>query len=68
MNRRELERHLQRQGCFLHHHGGNHDIWVNSATGAQAPVPRHTMIKRGTVRGICQRPSASKPPSNSLWQ
>ena len=61
MNRRGFERHLRQHGCFLHHHGGNHDIWVNSVTGAQAPVPRHPTLKRGTVRGICQRLGISPP-------
>ncbi|MGH9411231.1 MAG: type II toxin-antitoxin system HicA family toxin [Vicinamibacterales bacterium] len=55
MKRREFERHLREHGCFLHHAGGSHDIWVNPANGAQAPVPRHGTLKRGTVRGICQR-------------
>ena len=41
-------------GCVLHHHGGNHDVWVNLSNLAQAPVPRHSRIKRGTVRGICR--------------
>jgi len=36
VNRRELERHLRAHGCFLHHHGGKHDIWVNPDTLAQA--------------------------------
>jgi len=55
VNRRESERHLRAHGCFLNHHGGSHDVWVNPANGAQAPVPRQTTLKRGTVRGICQR-------------
>ena len=61
MNRREFERHLRAHGCFLNHHGGSHDVWVNPANGAQAPVPRHTTLKRGTVRGICQRLSVPLP-------
>jgi len=55
VNRRALEKHLKKNGCFFHHHGGRHDIWVNSLTLAQAPVPRHSPIKRGTVRGVCQK-------------
>jgi hypothetical protein len=54
VNRRELERHLRACGCILHHHGAGHDIWLNPATQARAPVPRHREIKRGTVRGICR--------------
>ena len=54
MNRRALEAHLKNHGCFFHHHGGRHDIWVNSKTLAQAPAPRHSRVKHGTVRGICR--------------
>jgi mRNA interferase HicA len=54
MKRRELERHLRSFGCSLHHAGGRHDIWLNPASGAIAPVPRHATIKIGTVRGICR--------------
>jgi hypothetical protein len=38
----------------LHHHGAKHDVWVNPNTLSQAPVPRHSQIKRGTARGICR--------------
>jgi mRNA interferase HicA len=61
VKRREFERHLRQHGCFLHHHGTHHDIWVNVATGAQAPVPRHATFKRGTVRAICQRLAVPSP-------
>ncbi|MCI0378416.1 MAG: type II toxin-antitoxin system HicA family toxin [Gemmataceae bacterium] len=54
MNRRKFEKHLRSNGCVLHHHGGKHDVWVNGQSLAQAPVPRHTRLKRGTVRGICR--------------
>ena len=54
MKRREVDRHLRSHGCFLHHHGAGHDIWMNPATQARAPVPRHAEIKAGTVRGICR--------------
>ncbi|MGH7412002.1 MAG: type II toxin-antitoxin system HicA family toxin [Candidatus Methylomirabilis sp.] len=54
MKRRDFERHLRTHGCVLHHHGGRHDVWLNPANLAQAPVPRHHQIKRGTVFGICR--------------
>ena len=62
MNRGELERHLRRNGCACHHHGGHHDIWANLAIGARAPVPRHRVIKRGTVRSICRTLGIPLPP------
>ena len=54
MKRLRLERHLREHGCTLHHHGAKHDVWVNFVTLAQASVPRHAKIKRGTARGICR--------------
>jgi hypothetical protein len=62
VNRRDLENHLKKHGCYFHHHGGRHDIWVNAKTLAQTPVPRHTRIKRGTARGICRRLGIPAPP------
>lgn len=54
MNRQDLERHLRDHSCEFHHHGGRHDVWINPENLAQAPVPRHREIKKGTVRGICR--------------
>jgi hypothetical protein len=62
MNRRDLEKYLGQCGCRLHHHGGNHDVWINTATLARASVPRHQTIKKGTVRGICHRLGIPTPP------
>lgn len=41
MNRRAFERHLREHGCFLHHRGGNHDVWINPGerhAGLSAPA------------------------------
>jgi hypothetical protein len=54
VNRRALERHLRQHGCILHHHGRRHDVWLNPQTQAQAPVPRHNTLKRGTARKVCR--------------
>ncbi|MFQ5637053.1 MAG: type II toxin-antitoxin system HicA family toxin [bacterium] len=45
MKRRNFIRTLVRAGCYLHRHGKKHDIYKNSRTGKQAPVPRHPEIK-----------------------
>ncbi|MBV8610100.1 MAG: type II toxin-antitoxin system HicA family toxin [Singulisphaera sp.] len=55
MRRRLLERHLREHGCFSYHHGSNHDIWINPENHAQAPIPRHREVKRGTARDICRQ-------------
>ncbi|MFB3892465.1 MAG: type II toxin-antitoxin system HicA family toxin [Phycisphaerae bacterium] len=62
MNRRAFEKHLRSCGCFFAHHGSRHDIWLNPRTMAQAPVQRHSELKRGTVRGICRVLGIPAPP------
>jgi hypothetical protein len=62
MNRRTLERHLRQHGCRFHHHGARHDYWENITTLALAPVPRHTTVRRGTVRSICRQLGVPLPP------
>jgi hypothetical protein len=44
MKRSELIRELVAAGCVLYRHGAKHDIYINPATGAKQPVPRHTEI------------------------
>lgn len=55
MNRRKLERHLRAHGCEFDHHGGRHDVWRNPETGAEATIPRHRTVRKGTVRSICRQ-------------
>jgi predicted RNA binding protein YcfA (HicA-like mRNA interferase family) len=63
MKRRLLEQHLLKQGCYLDHQGGKHEIWINPETDAQSTVPRHKEIKLGTARGICRQLGIPGPPS-----
>ena len=62
MKRRELEAHLRKHGCFLHQHGGSHDVWMNPTNEQQAPVPRHHEVKNGTAQGVCRILKIPKPP------
>ena len=52
MQRTELDRHLRNHGCLLHHHGGNHDVWLNLENMRKVSVPKHRGIKKGTVRAF----------------
>lgn len=45
MNRRDLIRRLEDIGCRLIRHGGRHDWYQNTGTGACQPVPRHNELK-----------------------
>ncbi len=41
MKTSQLVRQLNRAGCFVVRHGGNHDVWYSPVTGLKCPVPRH---------------------------
>lgn len=48
----ELIKLLKKNGCQLHRHGANHDIW-RAPNGQRRPVPRHKgEIANGTVNQI----------------
>jgi hypothetical protein len=53
LKRHELIGHLKEQGCRLDREGSRHTIYVNSANGAKAPVPRHAEIDNRLARKIC---------------
>ena len=55
MKRRDLEKHLKENGCYSHHAGGNHDVWVNPETGGKAPISRQKEIKTHMGKGICKQ-------------
>ncbi|MBL8863967.1 MAG: type II toxin-antitoxin system HicA family toxin [Planctomycetia bacterium] len=61
MNRRDLERHLRANGCELLRHGSKHDVWWNPSNGRRSTVPRHAVIKPGTVRSICNQLEVPPP-------
>ena len=52
MKRNLLLKQIAREGCYLKRHGSRHDIYANSVTGKQAPIPRHPEIKESLVRLI----------------
>lgn len=52
MKRSELIRQLTEAGCTFHRHGGNHDMYINPATGQKQPVPRHTEIDDALAKHI----------------
>lgn len=55
MKRRELIRHLQKQGCVLEREGGRHSVWINPANGLIQAVPLHAEIGDFLAKSICKR-------------
>jgi mRNA interferase HicA len=55
LKKRDLERHLNANGCRLVRQAANHELWENVESGARTTVPRHREIKTPTARGICRQ-------------
>jgi hypothetical protein len=55
VKRHELLDHLRRHGCTVAREGGRHTIFVNTANGAKAPVPRHGEIDNRLALRICEQ-------------
>jgi predicted RNA binding protein YcfA (HicA-like mRNA interferase family) len=61
MKRRDLLRHLERQGCEFLREGGNHTIYVNRTARKASSVPRHREVDEGLARKICKDLEVEKP-------
>ena len=61
MKRYALIEHLRLKGCVLLREGGRHSIWVNSATKAVAPIPRHSEIDNRLAAKICRQLEVAPP-------
>lgn len=55
MKRRDLSRHLERQGCVLIREGHSHTIFDDPRNGNRPSVPRHREIPEPMVRVICRQ-------------
>ncbi len=44
MNRQDLIREIEKNGCVLIRHGARHDWYQNLRTGVSQPVPRHREV------------------------
>lgn len=52
MKRKKLIKQLEKLGCILIRHGGNHDWYQNPKTKVSQPIPRHNEIKEYLARHI----------------
>jgi len=52
MNRQDLIRGIEKNGCILIRHGARHDWYQNPKTGACQPGPRHREIKEPLANHI----------------
>ncbi|MDF5708486.1 MAG: type II toxin-antitoxin system HicA family toxin [Nostoc sp. S4] len=61
MKRRELIRHLEKNGCLFLREGGKHTIYYNPSNNRTSAVPRHTDIVEILVVKICKDLDISPP-------
>ncbi|MYE88542.1 type II toxin-antitoxin system HicA family toxin [Candidatus Poribacteria bacterium] len=61
MKRLNLEKHMEKHGCYFIREGGKHSIWGSPHSTRQPGVPRHRNIPRGTVRKICKELNIPDP-------
>lgn len=52
MKRTDLIKMLEKMGCLLIRHGGNHDWYHNPITKMSQPVPRHREIKESLANTL----------------
>jgi mRNA interferase HicA len=62
VKRRQLEKHLRKQGCEFVGEGSRHAKW-RGPTGRASTVPRHKEIRPGTVRAVCKQLEVDEPSS-----
>ncbi|MDR0867885.1 MAG: type II toxin-antitoxin system HicA family toxin [Planctomycetota bacterium] len=58
MKKKDLVQTIQRRGAVFLRHGGNHDVYVQPATGRQSAVPRHNEINEMVAKSIIKNLSA----------
>ncbi|MBE9105179.1 type II toxin-antitoxin system HicA family toxin [Nostoc cf. edaphicum LEGE 07299] len=61
MKRRELIRHLEKNGCLFLREGGRHTIYYNPSNNRTSAVPRHTEIVEILAIKICKDLEISPP-------
>jgi mRNA interferase HicA len=54
MKRKDLIKHLTKNGCALIREGGKYSIYQNSANEIETPVTRHKEIADHAARKICK--------------
>jgi hypothetical protein len=62
MNRGKFTRHLLAHGCFLHHHGANHDAWTKGGQKKIVSLPRRRNVDPSIIRAICRDLGIPPPP------
>lgn len=54
MKRRDLIRHIEKNGCEFLREGGKHTVYVNRKEKKVSTIPRHREIDEYLARRICK--------------
>jgi hypothetical protein len=55
VKRIQFLQHLAGHNCFLHRHGGKHDVYQNQANKKKTTVPRHSQLDKNLCDLICKQ-------------
>ena len=61
MKRKDLIRHLNKEGCVLVREGGKYSVYMNPATKKEVPVTRHNEIADFAAKKICKELGINPP-------
>lgn len=61
MKRKELIRHLEKQGCLWLREGGSHTVYFNPENKKTSTVPRHNEVNDFLSRKICRDLGVKEP-------
>ena len=54
MKRRDLIRHLLKEGCIFVREGARHSVFFNALARKASSVPRHTEVNSDLAKKICK--------------
>jgi mRNA interferase HicA len=63
MKRRDLIRHLHKEGCVLLREGKEHSVYLNKKDNKVSTIPRHSEINDFLARKICRDLKITPPKS-----
>lgn len=61
MKRKDLIRHLNKQGCILVREGGKYSVFLNPKNNKEVPVTRHNEIADFAAKKICKELEIEMP-------
>ena len=65
MKRKDLVKHLVKNGCIFIREGARHSVFFNVLTKRTSTVPRHNEIDNFLAKKICQDLNVEKPNKKS---